>query len=545
VAAVAERLPQNLAIWLIDQHLQLAPHSFLLSACMAALILIPLVARVFAHRESRASKLLRSWLPLGSVVLAIGLLAIPAIDASLRDRPPGRRNVVLVVLDTFAAGHMRAYGYARDTSPGLEALARRGTLFAQAYTVAGWTLPAHASMFTGVWPVRHGADQERVRLDLTWNTLAEILRAEGYRTFAAVNNPIVSSLTHLDQGFTKFVPTWRRPVAGAYGRNGQHPNTTAALRFLDGLDRDEPFFVFLNYSDAHAPYMPPEPYRSRFLSPGVTAARINNIKQDYRSYYLGRNRLGPEEFDILRALYDAELSHVSEAVADLIQRLEERGLLQNTLVIITADHGENVGDHGHLDHVFNLYDTVLRVPLFVLGAGARAAFVCDRLVSVVDIFPTVLAAARSSWSPREGPTRNLLAMDTSAAEPAEMVAEYYFPNQTLSTFDPEMLRGSRPQLAPYLRRLRVLRTESWKLIWSSDGRHELYSIGADPEEMANRSPDEAERVIKMEKRLEELLASLKGAPFRFVDEPPPAAIAGFEDANEEMIERLRSLGYAH
>jgi arylsulfatase A-like enzyme len=543
VPALAKRSPQNLAIWLSDQQLQWRAQEPLLWLWAAVLILVLLVARVFADSASRAGKLLRRWIPLAAIVLSLGVLAIPAIYASLVDPAPTRRNVLLVVLDTVAAGHMRVYGYARDTTPELEALAKRGTLFAHAYTVAGWTLPSHASMFTGVWPVRHGATQERVRLDLSWNTLAEILRSEGYRTFAAAGNPVVSSITQLDQGFTQFVPTWRKDVASAYRGTGQHPNNAAVLRFLDSLDRDEHFFAFLNYNDAHAPYAPPEPYRSRFLPKDVTAERIREINQNWRSYYVGQSRLGPEELDILRALYDAELSRLSKVVADLVMGLEERRLLHNTLVIITADHGENVGDHGHLDHVFNLYDTVLRVPLFIFGAGTEAAFVDDRPVSVADIFLTVLAAAGSSWSRAEGPTRNLLAMDASDSRPVEMVAEYYFPNQALSTFDTEMLQGSRAKLTPYLRRLRALRTESWKLIWASDGRHELYAITEDPQETANRSEHEAPRVVLMEQRLEELLTTLKRAPFRFVDEPPPPEIAGFEDANEEMIERLRSLGY--
>jgi arylsulfatase A-like enzyme len=448
---------------------------------------------------------------------------------------PRAKSVLLVVLDTVSARHLASGGYARDTMPELEALAGRGVRFPNAFSAAPWTVPSHASMFSGLAPIAHGATQEHTKLSDGVPTLAEILRNEGFRTFAAAGNTVVGPYSQLDQGFAQFLPTWRRDVVAAT-RGPAHPNNTAFERFLASVPRGERFFAFVNYIDAHSPYAPPPPHDRSY---GTFPRRP--VDPSWQHYYTGRSALGSLDFQELADLYDGELEQLSRDLAALIAELERSGRLSDTLVIVTADHGENLGDHEHLDHVFDLHDSLLHVPLFVLGGGTPGGVVDPRLATSVDVFATTLAAAGVEWARFRTEGRDLLA---PAAPRAELTHEYYFPNQALSAIAPEDLARAHGRLAPFLRRLRALRGEDgWKLIWGSNGRHELYDLAADPDERVDRAAGEPERVAQMTRRLEARLAEQAGRPFRFADEPAPLESAGFEGLDEETRKNLESLGY--
>jgi len=454
-----------------------------------------------------------------------------------RTRLPARqaKSVLLVVLDTVAARHLASGGYTRDTMPELEALAARGVRFPNAYSAAPWTVPSHASMFTGLAPIAHGATQEHVQLAATLPTLADILRSEGFRTFAAAGNTVVGPFSQLDQGFAQFLPTWRRDVVAAT-HGGQHPNNVVFARFLAGVPHGERFFAFVNYIDAHSPYTPPPPHDRSY---GAYPRRV--VDASWQHYYTGKSALGSLDFQELADRYDGELEKLSGDLAALIGELERSGRLADTLVIVTSDHGENLGDHQHLDHVFNLYDSVLHVPLLLLGSDVPMGVADARPTTSVDVFATVLAAAGIDATRYRSEGQNLL---VPAKPRGELTHEYYFPNQALSAIDPADLATAHGRLARHLRRLRALRAaDGWKLIWSSDGRHELYDLAVDPDEHVNRAPSEPARVAEMTRRLEARLAEQAGKPFRFADEAAPEHSAGFEGLDEETRRNLESLGY--
>ena len=467
-------------------------------------------------------------------------LALAACSAT----PAGRPNVVLIVIDTVRADRLSGYGYDRPTTPHIDALGERGVRFSNAFSTSSWTLPAHASLFTGLFPIEHGATQERTRLEAGASTLAEILGAHGYATFAASDNPLVGPGTGLDRGFDAFVETWRGKHGPRHPEPDRHANLLAVTRFLESLEPGRPFFVFVNYIEGHGPYAPPEPQRSRFLAPGTSPEAVRSaLRRDAVGYYLDPASIPPAEFAVLNDLYDGEVARVDALVGALVDALEQSGRLDATLLVITSDHGENIGDHGHFRHVFSLYGTTVRIPLIVvLPDGQRAGEVRPEPASLVDLFATLLA--QCGIEPPSGATtgRDLLA-DAGDASEAPIYAEYYTPLQALGLFSPEEFAANRARLSPFLRRLRSVQVGDWRLIAASDGSHELFDLSSDPGERRNLagSPSSLEREQRLAALLDAFVERAGGEP------PLPEELgtpgAAFGDLDPESARRLRALGY--
>jgi arylsulfatase A-like enzyme len=459
---------------------------------------------------------------------------------------PERPNVALVVLDTVRADRITCSGGERVATPHIGALCDRGIFFANASSTSSWTLPAHASLFTGLYPLQHGATQEHTRLDEGASTLAEILGAHGYRTFGASANPLVSVKSGLARGFDSFAETWRVGRETPYPAAREHPNFRAVERLLAELAPGERFFLFVNYVEAHGPYDPPEPHRSRALSPGAAPALVDRAgRLGAAKYYLDPWSISPAEFAVINELYDGEVAYLDELLGGLLDGLEEGGYLDDTLVIITSDHGENLGDHGHFRHVFSLYGSTIRVPLLLLPGGDRAGEVRTESVGLVDVFATILAAAGVTAPEGAVQGRDLLG-DLKADEAAPIIAEYYFPLQALELFQPEAALTRREVLEPHLRRLRSIEMDGLRLIWSSDGRHELFDLAEDPDEQRNLrgEPQVAETEQRLRARLDAFVES-GGGPRPLPDEAQRLSkpVGAFEDLDPVSAEMLRELGY--
>jgi arylsulfatase A-like enzyme len=463
-------------------------------------------------------------------------------------RPSAQRpNLVVIVIDTVRADRLSCYGYRRPTTPRIDELCARGLRFQNASSTSSWTLPAHASLFTGLFPISHGATQEHVRLDAGTPTLAEILGAHGYATFAVSDNPLVGANTGLDRGFDAFAETWRLREGVRQAEPERHPNLLATTRLLDGLEGDRPFFLFVNYVEAHGPYAPPEPHRSSFLKRGTSASLVRSaLRRSAAGHYLDPSSISAAEFAVLNDLYDGEIARVDALVGALIDSLERAGRLDDTVVFITSDHGENIGDHGHFRHVFSLYDSTVRIPLIaLLPGGRRAGEVRSEPVTLVDLFATVLSQGGIALPARGIPGRDILG-DLEGAAEAPVFAEYYYPLQALGMFPPGTSALRPTPLDPYLRRLRSVQLGGLRLIASSDGRDELFDLSSDPAERRNLAGDA--RLAEQERRLHGLL---DGFVERAGGEPPlpeealaPAESGGvFGDFDPEAVERLRELGY--
>lgn len=336
-----------------------------------------------------------------SLLLLAALAYVPACGPGDSTHTPhkagsGAPNVVFIVMDTTAAGRCSVNGYDRPTTPQLEKIAKGGINFRNTWSPSGWTAPAHASMFTGLRPEHHGLRHGN-RMFL-WDdsvTLAELLQAAGYSTGCFTNNSYVTPDHGLLQGFDKYIPLFEDenlPLPTSI------PTHSEALDWVRQVSaQGGPFFLFINDMEPHLPYLPPEEFEQRFVAADaskeglVQAFELTN--EAYLKHNLGIEPLPPEFMSVMPDLYDAEIACLDHEIGRFVAELESAGLLENTLLVITGDHGENLGNHGLVDHKFSLHRTLLHVPLIVrLPRGARAGEVRDEVVRLEDLFPTVLEA---------------------------------------------------------------------------------------------------------------------------------------------------------
>jgi arylsulfatase A-like enzyme len=329
-------------------------------------------------------------------------LLATAFAAAACGRPPAEaprpRNVILVSIDTLRADHLGAFGYARDTSPFIDGLARRGVRFERAFAPASWTLPSHMSLLTSTYPHTHRVENvERVLPDAT-PTLAERLRDAGYHTTAFVSWVYLSAAFGFGRGFDGFhellPPPEQRDAAGHHAiRAG--PFVDRVLEWARQAPA-EPYFLFLHLFDPHMSYEPPLEIARRF-DPALDSVQwgdYEHLKRYIRGLSAQSERVPAAERERARALYDGEIRYVDGELQRLFDGLGERGLLAHTLVVLVSDHGEEFDEHGSMEgHGWTLYDEVLRVPLILAFPDGRdAGRSVPRVVQTLDVAPTILHA---------------------------------------------------------------------------------------------------------------------------------------------------------
>jgi arylsulfatase A-like enzyme len=388
----------------------------------------------------------------------------------------GPKDVLVVVMDTLRQDRVGSYGYARDTTPRLDALAARGARFANARSTSTWTSPAHASLFTGLLPMTHGTNQERWDLFTPSPTLAEVLSAHGYRTVAAVGNPMLAYQHGFARGFGDYYEAW---TVGHPWLERLRPTSVdeRAVRYAEDRlaeEPDRPLFLFVNLIGIHSPY------DSCGASCGLFGADPAQgvVENRWQDYYLGRISLDAATLRRLSDLYDAEVHEVDRRMGELVARFEAVRGARPQLVVVTSDHGENLGDHGHVDHVFSLYESTVRVPLVVLGEGFAPNEVVDAPVQLHDLFPTVLQAAGVGGDALH--VQGLPVRSVPAERPA--VLEYDRPVQATRILEEHATPEEKARLEVYQRRLQAIVARGQKLIRGDDGLRELYDLAADPTE---------------------------------------------------------------
>jgi arylsulfatase A-like enzyme len=466
--------------------------------------------------------------------LAVSILCALALAAC--DRAAAPPHVVVIVMDTARPDLLSAYGHPRPTSPFLDSLLSSSTRFDRAYSTSCWTLPSHASLFSGVSNEVHHTIQASTRFPSELPLLAEELAARGYQTAGFSNNPWISATTGLNRGFATFVDRWR---ANKEAQAGRHPTIMSIEAWLrDERDPEKPAFVFVNLTEPHMPYRPRWEHANPFMTsqeewrtsmteffPPRTGATALMLR-----HYSRQDPLDPRDWPRISALYEGELRACDDVVRGIVERLDDVLPPEKTLLFVLSDHGENLGDHDHVNHVFNLYESNLRIVLLARGPGFAPGAQERRLVQITDLHPTILAAAGVEDA-RAGE-----AIDLRGALPDERVlrASLDWPKLTLTVFPDEVARDGGP-LDRYKHDLAAAVSRRWKLIRSSDGRVEAFDLENDPHE---RTPIDLERV---EPRVHAALLS-------FLDrtDARPGASSGSGTSlptDPATLEALRSLGY--
>ncbi len=450
--------------------------------------------------------------------------------AALPQAPAGAKNVLLIVWDTVRAESLTPYGYSRSTTPNLDLWARSGVQFQMALAPAPWTYPSHTSFFTGYWPYQLDS-QWKYEFDAPVPTLAEYLGSRGYQTAGfAANTNCCTYESGLNRGFQHYEDYVLSPLA-LLGRVkpgrwllenlAAHDDFVAKKwirlqsrdaaginkAFLDWLDtrrEDRPFFAYLNYYDAHDPYLPPKKFLGRF---GVVPEKRSDFELLLDTEEDVPRVLGIRELVMKRDCYDSCLAYKKKKLEELLTTLAGRGLLENTLVIITSDHGESFGEHGVFNHASSLYLQQTRVPLVILGAGVPEGRLLREPVSLRDLPATVVEClGLTDRSPFPGESlANLWRTTDVESRPGITPALSEIANATAFESQPkERLERVGFQMS--------LVAQGRHYVRDGSGEEHLYNLRNDPMENVDRikSPEERPIVEFFRSMLLDILSKERG-----------------------------------
>ncbi len=463
--------------------------------------------------------------------LAAGLALAAAFGCGGELRP---RHVVLVSLDAVGAGHVGAYGYQRDTTPQLDAIARAGTLFESAWSPQTWTLTSHLTLLTGLDPAVHGASRERAASPGA-RSVAQVMRDAGFATAAFVGERV-----------------WMHPRFGhgagfdryEVGSDDASENMPAILDWLDQQaraaeeDAGHRFFLFAHFYDAHSdgkgatPYAVPDPENRRFLPEGAVWGRRGGT-----SLLLSLRRGGnatERDREFLNAFYDAGVRWADDhGLRPIVRALREHGLEDDTLLVVTADHGEEIFDHGGVLHGQPYVETA-RVPLVMRGPGVPAGRRVEALVGLVDVAPTLLAQAGLPGVPAmQGVDLSSLLQDDAPVRDAVFVDGLYEGDRTWGSSVVVDRDGERWS---YVAKVDA-RGPLGRRVFDVTGEEELYALARDPLQRDDVSAAEPETTAALRRRL---LAWYRANESRAQG---AARARGGPLVSAEEAARLEALGY--
>lgn len=421
-------------------------------------------------------------------------VAVAILFTSLGCSRAPRWNVLLITFDTTRADHIGAYGDTRARTPNTDALAREGTRFAHAYTAVPITAPSHSTILTGKYPLEHGfRDNGLFVLGDRHETLAEVLSANGWATAGAIASFPLLGRFGLSQGFD-FYDDHITQVVENY--SGERKDTGPSMFFderpagwvVDALEpwieenHDEPFFAWAHFFDPHHPHRPPAPYDQLFADD----------------------------------LYRGEIAYADESLGQILAQLRRLEVLDRTLVVVTADHGEGNGEHNESTHSLLLYDTTLHVPLVIRVPGLGGGKLVTERVGTVDIVPTIL---------------DLLGLDAPEGIQGRSLAPAIRGDEAIDT-RPLYAETLSPRLAQQWGELRALIDGRFKYVFGP--RPELFDLDADPRELDDLVASEPERADRMQRQLA-----------RFLRENAADDVEQAVSLDEETRRRLMALGYIH
>lgn len=448
-----------------------------------------------------------------ALIGALTALSLFTAGCGSGERKP---NILFISMDTVRRDHCSLYGYLADTTPNLTRFAEEGVAFDRAYAPTSTTAPSHATMFTGLYPIAHGLIKNGVPLsDEQW-TLAEILESEGYQTAAIAGSFVLHSRFGFAQGFSFYddafeeaTSTFRMPewegmvVEGGFDRRADDV-TARVIRWMEN-DRnpERPFFLFVHYFDPHSPYMSPEPFFSRFSAPLKGRTQVTMA--------IGR--------------YNGEIAFMDHEMARIFRTLVEMGIDEETICIVTADHGEGLMDHGHMGHSVNIYEEAVRIPLIFRWPGSiTGKRIFSSPVELVDLAPTILDLASLGYEENGFQGRSLapFLLDGASVGPDRDV--FLQRRHFRDGFEGKIhVKGEKYGIM----------SDSWKYIAGMDeGTLELFDLNHDPGELYNVYEKFPDRVADLSGRLHTWM------------EANTRSIGGTGvEISEEDKAKLRAMGY--
>jgi len=463
------------------------------------------------------------------------LLCVACGGEEAPSEPP---NVIFISIDSLRSDHLSCYGYPRETTPFLDSLAKGGVRFENAVSTTSWTLPSHASMFTGLLGPTHGLVDNGLSLSDDHVTLAELMKRAGYHTAGFFGGPYLHPTFGLGQGFDVYescMTTTPDQLSGDDLRNSAKAPDGPSHRDITGprtrervhewatqraaAAENERYFLFLHLWDVHYDFTPPDEYAKLYADPNYSGPADGRLMSNAAI----RPGMKKEDLQHVLDLYDAEIRFTDDTIRGIFSDLDEQGLFENTLVIVTADHGEEFFEHGFKGHNKSLFDEVLRVPLIVSWPGEidSGGLVRDQ-VQIIDIMPTILGfAGVTDEIPGQG--RDLAPLLVGREMPAREALSGLF-------LDGGQQRG--------------LRTNENKVLSFNDQTPVVYfDLVKNPKEDLQQvvTPQTEHSQGKRqdgERRLRE--AARRADEFREVlDRRPPNSI----EVTPEMLEKLKGLGY--
>jgi len=516
-------------------------------------------------RAAAAAAASRTWLRLSGLAITL-LLAMPSATAAqegegVRPSVPKQPNVLFISLDTTRSDFLTFRD--AETAPHMTRLAERGTVFTQAISGSSWTLPSHVQMFTGMAPPYHGTESSDVAIDPLMQTLPEFFKAEGYFTAG------VFTVRYLwgDYGFSRGFDVYRsgmlredlvRAEAASESPRGSEEaerkwllstrdyvsseNVVALTRMaLERAKADEPVFLFAHFFDPHNDWVPPAPFDTRFDPDYEGPLDGRNVLEDksiFDPMLTPHRRVDDRGLEHLKALYRGEIAWTDEAVGRLLELLEEHGRLDDTLIVITADHGEEFFEHDRLTHRFHLFDETIRVPLLIVLPRSWERAVSPEVgaqVTLSDILPTLLDLLDI-----EAPT----GLTGRSLVPAIEGAAFASRPELISLYLVKYGQGGkRKHMQIY-----GLRTPEWKFTRSviiKPGEEmrvqgELYDLVNDPGEQNALSDQQHPAMREVWAVLE---AELDRARLAWSEQPRTARDDRSTDLSEDSVAELRALGY--
>ena len=422
-------------------------------------------------------------------------------------------NILLIVLDAVRAKNLSIYGYEKNTTPNLKKILPNCVLYRNAISSSYWTMPSISSLFTGTYPSTHHLIYDGDILRPKFITLPEFLKEKGYLTIGLSPNPYVSKYSGLNRGFDifhEFYPkSFKSILSGIIYRSQTRASMHDIIKdtkiykkmlwyftgfrdkyaketnqkffsLIQSINKNKPFFIYVHYDEAHTPYVLPKFYKEYFLN-----FKLNkepwHINQNYIKYYSNEIKMPKNDFKVLRAIYDGAIKYLDEKIHEILIYLINNELFDNTLIIITSDHGDQLGEHNLFSHIFSLYDELIKVPLIIkYPDNIDKNGIENKIVQNVDIYPTILDLLKEG----NGLLLKQFQGNSLISNCINKRSLKYGISELLKPFGLAIIKY-KSNLKKYDRKLYSIRTIKNKYIYSTDNMHELYDLKKDPNEIKN------------------------------------------------------------